>query len=135
MLLTVFVSVANRMFRKNATLFVKDGMVGVTTSTGSQRVFPVSDVSRAIQQCVMIGGASQPYVIFISKTGNCLFKLTSRYWSLGDIQRVCNAISITVESDESITKVRPSDVNAKIPGTFSWVTVLLSSRVLTFMSP
>jgi len=134
-LLTVFVSVANRMFRKNATLFVKDGMVGVTTSTGSQRAFPVSDVSRVIQQCVMIGGVSQPYVIFVSKTGRCLFKLASRYWLLGDIQRVCNAFSIPMESDEGITKVRPADVNVKIPGTFSWVTILLGSRALTFMSP
>lgn len=95
-LVIALAGVGEFLFLRRATLFVQDGMVGMTDLWGRRSSVPLKDL-----ECVQLTSAplpglniQTPATKFVATDGTTLFSFRGKEFSQTDLQRVCDAAAV-----------------------------------------
>jgi hypothetical protein len=106
----------------NTRLLIGPGMVGYQNLLGGQRVWPTSDIARAVQLVIVYrsryGDQAKSALLLVGADGRCLQKVRIAAWSDDDVAAFAAA---TGRSLESIGSYSPVEANREFPGSVGWM--------------
>jgi hypothetical protein len=106
----------------NTRLLIGPGVVGYQNLLGGQRVWPTSEIARAVQLTIVYpsryGDQAKPAFLLVGADGRCLQKVRTAAWSDDDIAAFAAA---TGRSLEYIGSDSPVQANREFPGSVGWM--------------
>jgi hypothetical protein len=106
----------------NTRLLIGPGVVGYQNLLGRQRVWPTSDIARAVQLVIVYpsryGDQAKPALLLVGADGLCLQKVRIAAWSDLDVAAFAAA---TGRSLEYIGSYSPVEANREFLGSVGWM--------------
>jgi hypothetical protein len=93
----LYLLLANYLYVRNATVFVRGEHLGITTVLGTKRVFATGDLAGVLLCSVLPAWRAVdpiPSAFFVSRSGGCLLELNTRQWDRDDLARICGACDV-----------------------------------------
>lgn len=106
----------------NTRLLIGPGVVGYQNLLGRQRVWPISEITRAVRFTIVYpsryGDQAKPALLLVGADGRSLQKVRIAAWSDDDVAAFAAA---TGRSLEYIGSYSPVEANREFPGSVGWM--------------
>ena len=121
-LMAIAAPVCYWLWLANTRLLIGPGVVGYQNLLGGQRVWPTSDIARAVQLMIVYpsryGDQAKAALLLVGADGRCLQKVRIAAWSDDDVAAFAAANG---RSLEYLGSYSPVEANREFPGSVGWM--------------